>query len=297
MDIKQLRYFVAVCKYKNFTRAAEDCYISPQGISLSIQRLEDEIGRKLFTRTTKDVQLTVDAEYLLPRVKQMLEILGSCETFFNRDIEAGAPLRVPYVTGAVEEYAGQIIGEFMEQFIRVEAPEMYDFQCEAEVQNGNAELAVSLGPVDPEIFDSRWLYTTKNILVMHKDNPLAKLKEVQIEDLEGVPVVALNPKMRSYTTLKHACRDHGFEPNAAGFVENVMLVYYMAETNKAVGLTTLALYERMHWPNIRHVPFADPVFERKVYAIKKKGCELSRYAEKFEKMLVEYCNSRSEKKS
>jgi DNA-binding transcriptional LysR family regulator len=293
VDIKQLKYFIAICHYKNFSRAAEECYISPQGISLSMQRLEEEIGRKLFERTTREVKITPDGEYLLPRVKQMLEILGSCEDFFNRSADDEISIRIPFVIGSLEEYAGQVIGEFIEQFIGIDAPVLYDYQCEDEILNGRAELAVSVGPVDPMKFDSTWLYTTKNILVAHKNHPLANKKTIEAQDLKSVPLVALNSRMRSFRTLMSACEKEGFSPTVKGFVESVMLVYYVVETNKAVGLTTLGLFERTNWPNIRHIPFKDPAFDREIYAISRMGAEIGAYHEEFRKMLVEYCNSRS----
>jgi DNA-binding transcriptional LysR family regulator len=293
MDIKQLKYFIAICRYKNFSRAAEECYISPQGISLSMQRLEEEIGRKLFERTTREVTITPDGEYLLPRVKQMLEILGSCEEFFNRSAEDEKSIRIPFVIGSIEEYAGQVIGEFIEQYIGIDAPVLYDYQCEDEILNGRAELAVTVGPVDPLKFDSTWLYTTKNILIAHKDHPIAHKKLIEVQDLRSLPLVALNSKMRSFKTLSAACEREGFAPAIKGFVESVMLVYYVVETNKAVGLTTLGLFERTNWPNIRHIPFKDPLFNREIYAISRKGAEIGMYHREFLKMLVAYCHSRS----
>jgi DNA-binding transcriptional LysR family regulator len=286
VDIRQLRYFVEICRYKNFTRAAEASYISPQGISLSIQRLEEELSRKLFKRSTKEVGLTEDAEYLLPRAKQVLEIIDDCEAHFKQGLEHEETIRVPFVMGSIEEFTGDIIRKFMDTFIKLDASERFDFSCEKEVLDGDAELAVTVGPVDSEIFDQTLLYSTKNVLVVHKDNPLAKLAPISVRDLRDVPIVALNPCMRSFKSLLNACRQEGFEPMITNFVDSVMLIFYLAETNEAVGLTTLTLCERMRRPDVVPVRFKDPVFDREIYVIKKKGVKLTRYAAELEKMLL-----------
>ncbi len=56
--IKQMKYFQAVVKYQNFTKAAEECYISQSAISQQIQALENELGIKLMDRDRRKIKLT-----------------------------------------------------------------------------------------------------------------------------------------------------------------------------------------------------------------------------------------------
>lgn len=286
MDIRQLRYFVEICRFKNFTRAAEASYISPQGISLSIQRLEEELGKKLFRRSTKEVGLTEDAEYLLPRAKQVLEIIDDCESHFKQGEEHEEAIRVPFVMGSIEEFTGDVIRQFMDKYIKLDAAERFDFSCEKEVLDGESELAVTVGPVDKDIFHQVWLYSTKNVLIVHKDNPLAQMSPISVRDLKDIPIVALNPNMRSFRSLTNACRQEGFEPTIDSFVDSVMLIFYMAEMNQAAGLTTLTLCKRMRRPDVVPVLFKDPIFDREVFVIKKKDAALTHYADLLEKMLI-----------
>lgn len=58
MDTKQLAYFVAAAKYRNFSRAAEEFYLSQPAISHQIKKLEQELDTELFVRNTKKVALT-----------------------------------------------------------------------------------------------------------------------------------------------------------------------------------------------------------------------------------------------
>lgn len=72
MDIRQIEYFIEVCRCMSFTKAAENLYISQQGMSQSIKRLEGELGVKLFNRTSSSLELTQYAECFLPYAKELI---------------------------------------------------------------------------------------------------------------------------------------------------------------------------------------------------------------------------------
>jgi DNA-binding transcriptional LysR family regulator len=72
LEIRSLRYFVAVAEELSFTRAAARLYVAQQALSREIQRLETRLGTPLFTRTTRRVTLTPDGERLLVRARDLV---------------------------------------------------------------------------------------------------------------------------------------------------------------------------------------------------------------------------------
>ena len=84
MEIRQLKYFSEIYKYRNFSRAAEVCFISSQGISMAMLRLEEELGCKLFLRTAKGLMPTPQGEYLYPRAQQILALTDECTAYFTK---------------------------------------------------------------------------------------------------------------------------------------------------------------------------------------------------------------------
>lgn len=72
MDQKQLTYFIAVAKYRNFSRAAQDFYLTQPAISHQIKMLEKELDTELFVRNTKKVTLTDSGELFLEDAKSIL---------------------------------------------------------------------------------------------------------------------------------------------------------------------------------------------------------------------------------
>ena len=73
MEMHQLRYVVAVARAGNFSRAAEQCHVSQPSLSQQIQKLEEELGERLFDRMKREVKLTPHGESFLRRAVRVLE--------------------------------------------------------------------------------------------------------------------------------------------------------------------------------------------------------------------------------
>ena len=80
MDLRQLRYLVALAEEGSFTRAAESVHIAQPAVSQQIRRLEEELGIALVERTTRRVALTDAGELLVVRARRILAELEAAET-------------------------------------------------------------------------------------------------------------------------------------------------------------------------------------------------------------------------
>ncbi|MBP0614791.1 LysR substrate-binding domain-containing protein [Jiella mangrovi] len=89
LDIDLARTFVAICETGNFTRAAERVFRSPSAVSLQVKRLEEIVGRPLFRRETRAVDLTVDGEHLLGFARKMLKLNDDAMSYFRRPVIEG----------------------------------------------------------------------------------------------------------------------------------------------------------------------------------------------------------------
>lgn len=87
MNLKQLQFVVQVAETHSFSRAAELCFATQPTLSNAISQLEDELGGRLFNRTTRRVELTPFGEFLLPRINEVLqgldELTKAAESFRN----------------------------------------------------------------------------------------------------------------------------------------------------------------------------------------------------------------------
>lgn len=292
MEIRQLKYFTEIYKYRNFTRAAEACFMTTQGISMAITRLEDELSCKLFIRTAKGLLPTPQGEYLLPRARQILALIDECETNFKQGADKEGFLKVTLAPGTIEEFAGIPIAQYKEKYpnIHFDAQETFDVVCDASVENNIVELALTVGPIDTQRFDSELLFSSRHALIVNKAHPLAGRELVSVTDLRDIPVAVMRDSTKTYPVFRDACRAAGFEPSVSIFADNILLVFYMAEMNQSVGISTVALANRLSRSNLRAIPFDDPVFDWNVYLIKLKDAKLSPEARAFERILLRHRN-------
>src|ERR1700744_1782593 len=102
MELRHLRYFIAIAEERSFTRAAERLWIAQPGLSTQLRRLEAELGVSLFVRHTRGVDLTQAGELLLERARVALAAADAAGAT-GRDLEAGVigSVRLGVAAGAV----------------------------------------------------------------------------------------------------------------------------------------------------------------------------------------------------
>lgn len=289
MEMQQLKYFVEIYKQKNLSKAAEACFISTQGISLSLQRLESELGEQLFQRTPKGIIPTKHAEFLLPRAKKILSAKDECLSYFSASSRYNQVCSISMSQGTIEEFAGSIIRVFQDTCpdIKLNIHECTDRVCENDVLNGETELGLIAGPVNTAVFSAKKLFSTRHALLVHTDHPLASKPTVQVDDLKGVPITFLEDETHTSTLFYSECRKAGFEPEIYLVAKHVLVTFYMAEIGLSAGIVTESLARRLNRPNTVAVPIDDNRFDWNVYLIKLRGNSISTAAKRFEQIVLE----------
>lgn len=193
MEIRVLRYFLAVVREEGINRAAEVLHITQPTLSRQISQLEEEVGVKLFHRGTRKITLTNEGILLKRRAEEILTLVDRTEKELTEQEEL---VEGQVVIGCGELAAVQvlteIIGSFREKYPLVN----YDiFTANADVvkeqmEKGLIDIGVLLEPVDMEKFDfirlpgkERW------VVLMRPDDPLAKHESVRAEDLKDSPLI------------------------------------------------------------------------------------------------------------
>lgn len=283
MEIRQLRHFVEICRCKSFSQAAEFCYISSQGMSMSIMRLEQELGCKLFLRSSRGVTLTPQAEFLLPKAKRILSIVEECDSYFRAESSDEVVIPVVFSHGTIEEFAGDVISDFSRSSpnCKILVRECSDIACDDAVLNEETELALTVGPVSEARFTCHRLFSSSYALIVSDEHPLAKLDKITISELKGIPLAVMKGGLRTSSCLRQACMKADFEPDIQVFADNILLVFYMATTVDVCGISTLHLFRRLNPPHLCAIPIDSPDFTWDIYQIRKKNSTLSPHARLF----------------
>ncbi len=186
MEFQQLRYFCAVAKAANFTRAAERLGISQPSLSQQIARLEKKIGAPLFVRLGRTVRLTPYGEALLPRALTILEEISETESSLSnlQDGTRGV-LRVGVIPTIMPYLIAPRIRDFCRRFpdLEIQLSERVTARLVEDVQAGQLDLAVlSLPIANPDLVCSE-LFREALFLAVGETHPLAKNKIVNLRDL------------------------------------------------------------------------------------------------------------------
>ena len=293
MELQQLRYFVSIYNNKNLTKAAEECFLSVQGISASMHRLETELGEKLFARTQKGIIPTEHAEYLYPRAKRMLAARDECLDFFSAHRRSGATCRISLAQGTIEEYAGPVLKQYKSLWpdLHLAIHEASDKQCEDDILYGISELAIVASPFDPETYDHIHLLSIRHALITPRDGPLADREHVRIADLKGVPLCILSKENRTNSSLITLCEREGFRPEVVFTAEYVLAMFAIVENGLCSGITTESLARRLAREQVRTVPIDNENYLWSIYLIKSKNKRLSEPAERMWELMKSAVNS------
>lgn len=291
MNIQQLRYFDAVCTCGSLSKAAQKLFISQQGISMSIQRLETEFSCRLFERSAKGIRLTEDGEFLWEHAKNIIREADECEAYFMKEHSSVRSLKIASSYGALSEFAANIIKSFETEYpnIHLHVTEYVDNTCDDMVQNEEAELGFSVGPVDDTLFDTIPLFTRRLCLVVNKNNPLAEQKTIQTGDLDHLPMVTVDKHFKPPHTFLERCRSFGVSPDVRVEVGEVISVHRLVAKNETLcGLSVESVARDIPNPNVVAIPFENSSFNWMVYLIKKKDVPLMPAAQIFEDYMLMY---------
>src|SRR4029077_15277406 len=150
MELRLLRYFVAVAEELHFARAAETLHIAAPSLSQQIKLLEESVGTPLFVRDRRHVELTPAGRMLLPDAREILELAGRAQ---RRLAGATGPLRVGYVSWLPEQLTASTTLD-----IRVDEWVMPSHVQIARVLDGGLDAAVAWAGSRDERLDFRLLW-------------------------------------------------------------------------------------------------------------------------------------------
>lgn len=289
MDIKQLKHFIQAYKQQSFTEAAKLCYITPQGLHISINRLEAELGCQLFVRKNNTLSLTEAGKYLLPKAYEIVRLSSEVDDFFHNKNDSKETISVLFVRGTVELIAQPSIARFKE--IHPEAVISFrveqDYDCIQAVRSGEVDMAICAGPIHAKQLVKKHLLTKKNVLVINKYHPLAKQDAVSISDLRQLSLSLPITRVSVRNTVMELCGAEGFVPD---FIENdePRSAFICAEMGLHAGIVNEISAQKLlkDTTDVSILPFHDPRMDWNVFLIRRNDRQQAPLVKDYEECLL-----------
>src|SRR5690348_4064184 len=218
MDLRQLRYLVALADERHFTRAAEREHIAQPALSQQIRRLEEEVGVALVERTTRRVSITEAGDVLVARARRILSELNAAEA----EIEALRGILTGHVSVGAMHTMGPVdvslaLAIFHQRHPGVELTVL---------EQSSEELAEMLRD---DVLDLAYLSVTERIeshglglhqlvseelvVILPRAHPLAKRSGVRMSELAGEQFISYREGSRLREILNLAAREAKFDPH------------------------------------------------------------------------------------
>lgn len=215
MDTSDMRVFSVLCGCKSVSRAAEILFMSQQGVSNLLQRLEKELGTELFRRSRNGLELTKYGEVVKKHVEIILTEYSAMQNSLEQIKKEDNRLFVTMDLGIFAILTSKPFLDFkanhpgIEFIMQEHTPKTNERLLTEEA----ADICLALAPYSTEMFDITPFYHVSGAVLMDKGNTLAKREAIYVEDLKDKPVFAFGSA--AYYPYLRACRKAGFEPNMA----------------------------------------------------------------------------------
>jgi DNA-binding transcriptional LysR family regulator len=236
IDLRQLRYFVAVAEERNFGRAAARLHVSQPPITRQIKMLEAELGVLLFERTHFGVNLTPAGEELLARASQVDDLLAYATDRARRaGMGAIGRLDVGAFGSGVISIVPAILRRYMIASPDVEVTLLNVPQPAQLVALRQRRILVTFDRYLPPDADLCVEIVAQEplVLALHETNPLARLSAIPVEALAKQPMImARDAGHRKW--VGDLCRAHGFEPSASQSAGDMIAGIIMASNGFGV---------------------------------------------------------------
>lgn len=211
MNINQLRQFVCVARHGSMTKAAAELYMTQQALSKTIQMLQDELGCRLFTRSSHGVQLTNFGNHIFGIATSMVQNYDTCSELIYRLAEQNrTQLTICYEHNL---FLWAIPRELTTKFhtSSVIANEVFD--CIHSVQTGKADIGLCSYVGNMPGLRFFRLISEPMLFLMDKRHPLAQKDILTMDDIRDVPQNMPNVRGQSILHYINACMGEGFYPN------------------------------------------------------------------------------------
>lgn len=221
MEVRHLRYFVAVAEEQHFGRAADRLHMAQPPLSQQIRRMEAELGAPLFHRTTRRVELAPAGEALIERARRILadlEIAVADARLAARG-ERGK-LAIGFTGSATYALLPAVAAAVREQLPDVHLTLHGEMFTPAQVDaliEGSIDLAILRPPVFRVEVEVEVLRREPLIAVLPARHRLAESATVAVADLADEPFVAYSTDFRSilHDAVERTCQAHGYLPRVA----------------------------------------------------------------------------------
>ncbi len=259
MQLHQLKYFVSVVNAGSITKAAEHCFISQPSISQQIAKLEENVGKKLFTRVNGRLVLTDPGHILYERASEILKNVEDAKRrVIDFDSVSGGSVNIgilptlgPFVLPSTLRALSE---KFPEAIVTVR--EEISESLIAAAKCGELDILIESLPFDESNLIVEPLFSDPFYLAVHRDSHLAEMDEVRIDALDDMTFILLEDIHCLTRQVGQMCFNARFIPKVAFQASQLNTIKLLIESQYGVSILPSISMEENTNSKIRYIKFA-----------------------------------------
>ena len=290
MNIKQVKAFLTVAQSMSFANAANQLHLSQPALSLSIKNLEENLGGKLFTRTTRSIALTPEGEALVSIARRLLAQWENAED----EMKQRFALQLGKITiASMPSFAASLLPKAIRNYhasypnIQVAIDDVLSDVVVEMVRNNQVELGISFEPEGLLELTFHPLYDDQFIAILPKNHPLESHENISWEALLEYDFITLQRPSSVRTMIEKTLSDANIELNVAFDAHQLATVGRMVSEGMGVAVVPALCRQQTIEQGAICRPVVEPEIHRRVGVICQPRSNLSIAAAAMLDVLIE----------
>ncbi|WP_322902842.1 LysR family transcriptional regulator [Paenibacillus campi] len=268
MELLQLKYFQTVAYMEHMSKAAHQLHIAQPSLSLTIKRLEDELGTELFVRKGRNIQLSPSGHILLKHVNRIFIELDNAE----RELQVQQQLvsntikilisNPRFLSKLITEYIGHYPDAKVHQGIKMRTDII------ASLKQGEIDLGIASQYTDDEEIESCLLIDEDIVLVVPANHRYAEQPELSLAEMTHEPFISIADNKEYSEFMRKVCEQFGFVPNTVFEVDSYLLTEIIG-INQGVALLPISVCRQFNLHYVR-IAGVSPTYSVSLFWAKNK---------------------------
>ena len=284
MELHQLRYVVAVARTGNFSRAAAQCHVSQPSLSQQIQKLEDELGERLFDRLKTAARLTPAGIALHERA---VRVLAEVDAAKREATEACALTRGQVAVGVLPTIAPYLLPRVLPRFskaypgIEIVVQEETTYQLLNLLASREVDLGIASLPLRDERIEIEDLFTEELFVALPEQHPLATKRELKPSELESERFILMKEGHCLGDQILNFCARRDFHPRISCRSAQMETIRALVQAGLGISLIPAMARQSGRGPQPEYRSIQKPCPQRTIVAIWLKERPPGRAASEF----------------
>ena len=242
MTITQLQYVLAVAEHKNFTLAADKCFVTQPTLSMQIQKVEEELNIQIFDRTKKPIQLTEIGQKIVNQAKnivneadRMKDIVEQQKGFIGGEFKLGI---IPTVMPTL---LPMFLNTFVKKYPKVKLiiEELNTDDIILRLKNGNLDAAIAATPLNEDKLKEIVIYYEPFVAYIPEKHRIADKKEIEVSDLNLDEILLLQDGHCFRDGILNLCKNQDVAPANNFQIQSGRFETLIKLADEGLGLTLL----------------------------------------------------------